>query len=335
MHIFKIILVVMVVALAAFIFFVSGGQFELPRGETTSLNEERESQTTSTRQVFITDGVRHSISLNEILSGGPGKDGIPAIDNPQFISTKEADKFLDETEIGLGFVHKGKARFYPYYILVYHELVNDTMEGDPILVSYCPLCLTGIVFERRVRGEIQEFGVSGKLWRSNLLMYNRTEDEDDESLWSQVLGEAVLGVNTGEKLAILPSDTVRYGDWKKAYANTKVLGPDPKRASYYGRDPYGGYYTSREVGFGATFNDTRAHPKTIILGIEFDGVFKAYSKDALLIGKTEDVFNERDIAITKNNLGEIRFLVDGEPYPHVEGFWFSWLAVHPETELYQ
>lgn len=299
-------------------------------GETITTTEGR------TRTVSVTDGVRHSIPLNEILSGGPGKDGIPSIDSPVFIPV-DAATFLDDADIGIGLTVNDESRFYPYRILVWHEIVNDTVGGEPVLVTYCPLCATGIVFERRVNGEVQEFGVSGMLWQSNLLMYNRAVTEADESLWSQVLGEAVLGVDTGAKLPIVRSDIVRWGDWKVAKPDTEVLSEDTGAFRDYGRDPYGDYYTSESVSFGATFSDTRLHPKALVHGIEIDGRFKAYHDDTLknAVGTIEDTFAGKNITITVNDIGEVRFMANGEVLPSIPGFWFSWIAVHPETELFQ
>jgi hypothetical protein len=289
---------------------------------------------TSEREVLVTDGVRHSIPLNEIISGGVRKNGIPSIDNPKFISPSEADGDLGDDSVGLGLIHKGEARFYPYRILVFHEIVNDTILGDPILVTYCPLCATGVVFDRRVEGIEQEFGVSGKLWKSNLLMYNRASSVEDESLWSQVLGEAVLGKNTGERLKILPSDTVKYGQWKSKYPETKVLSEETGTSRAYGRDPYGDYYTNESVSFGATFNDDRLHPKAFVLGIELNGKFKAYGKDSLPEGEIIDDFAGKKIRIRKSDIGEVRMFIGNSELSYIGGFWFSWLAVHPHTNVW-
>lgn len=294
-----------------------------------------ESQSTQTK---ITNDGFQEIPDEEILSGGPGKDGIPSIDDPKFISAEDAT-FLDDDDFGIGIAHKGGVRFYPFQILVWHEIVNDVLplnasaEGLPIAVTYCPLCRTGVTYERRVDGEAVEFGVSGMLWKSNLLMYNRTQNVADESLWSQVLGRAVKGVHTGKRLTIVPSDTVKFGDWKKQYPTTQVLSKDTGAIRIYGRDPYGDYYTNRDVSFGATFNDARLHPKEYVLGIERDGKFKAYVADSLAVGVTTDTFEGETITITKSEIGEVRMTIGDTPLPYIGGFWFSWLAVHPETEL--
>ncbi|PIT93255.1 MAG: hypothetical protein COU06_00975 [Candidatus Harrisonbacteria bacterium CG10_big_fil_rev_8_21_14_0_10_38_8] len=349
---YSLVIISIVILGTLSIWYFNSRSFELPTGQTTLLNiqedtpESEEINTESElildtpaqspqkqKEIFITDGIKHSIALNEILSGGPGKDGIPSIDNPKFISVKEAT-FLSDDDPGLGLTIKGESRFYPYNILVWHEIVNDIVAGEPVLVTYCPLCATGIVFERKVEGVAQEFGVSGRLWQSNLLMYNRADNQKNESLWSQVLGESILGVHTGKKLPILRSDVVRFGDWKKSRPYTKVLSQDTGTNRDYGRDPYGSYYTSESVSFGATFNDTRLHPKALVHGIEINGLFKAYHSDALL-NTLSDSFAGKNIVITKTSSGEITITADDKPVPSIPGFWFSWLAVHPETELYK
>ncbi|MEK7579816.1 MAG: DUF3179 domain-containing protein [Patescibacteria group bacterium] len=299
----------------------------------------------SDKKTFITDGVKHSVPLDEIISGGPPKDGIPSIDNPKFLSIEEADGFLNNEETGTGLcvgndpsTGSGQdCRFYPYQILVWHEIVNDTVGSQPVLITHCPLCLTGIVFERKLEGQTVEFGTSGKLWKSNLVMYNRTDDPKNESLWSQVLGEAIVGEFTGTKLRILPSDIIRYKDWKKLHPNTKVLSKDTGIIRNYGYDPYGDYYTSNNVSFGASFNDNRLHPKEFILGIQVKGKYKAYHSSAITIGETKDIFNGEQIFIQKKIEGEVRMFIGAkrEPLPYIGGFWFSWLAVHPETELFK
>ena len=347
------IFLIIIIGAAGALWYFQSRQFPIPTGETKPLVTEEVAEdnasdnvsapspstdasqinTMTTREISVTDGVKHSIPLNEILSGGPGKDGIPSIDNPEFVSAEKAT-FLDDSDSGLGLTLNGESRFYPYRILVWHEIVNDTVAGQPVLVTYCPLCATGIVFDRRIDSEVQEFGVSGRLWQSNLLMYNRAGNEAGESLWSQVLGEAVLGVHTGKKLSIVRSDVVRFGDWKQAHPDTKVLSQDTGALRDYGRDPYGDYYTSESVSFGATFNDTRLHPKALVHGIEIDGQYKAYS-DETLSGTITDTFAGKEVSVTKDGSGQITFTADGEPLASIPGFWFSWLAVHPETELFK
>ena len=331
---FILIIVLVLVAGVAY-YFSSSRNFEIPEGETVSVVREVVDPGMSSRELLETDDQLHSIPLGEILSGGPGKDGIPSIDDPQFESVADADRWLDDTDPGIFIDIDGDVRFYPYRVLVWHELVNDEIGGESVVVSYCPLCATAVVFDRTIEGEAVEFGVSGLLWQSNLLMYNRAASEENESLWSQVLGEAVVGVHTGTRLKIVPSDTLRYGDAKELDGGLMVLSQDTGALRDYGRDPYGSYYTSETVGFGASFSDTRLHPKALVYGIEIDDITKAYPFEDLAVGSTRDVVGGTEVVVSKSEAGEISVsLVGGEELPVVRGFWFSWLAVHPDTLLY-
>jgi hypothetical protein len=284
--------------------------------------------------VQITDGVRHTIDPSEIMGGGPAKDGIPSIDDPEFISVKEARKIYEDDAIGLTYTHSGITRFYPYAILVWHEIVNDRFGDIPVLVTYCPLCQTGVVFDPVIGGTEYEFGTSGKLWRSNLVMYNRTGNPDTETYWSQVLGEGIVGPLAGKRLSILGSDTILFGDWRDSNPEGQVLDQPGGFLRDYTRDPYGGYYTSDLVSYGATFDDDRLHQKTIVIGIEIDGAFKAYDREQLPVGVTEDTFAGKELSIQKNADGTIVVQADGSDLAFINGFWFSWLAVHADTELW-
>lgn len=307
-----------------------------PQATENGIEETGVFMSKSSREILITDGTKHSIPIEEILNGGPPKDGIPSIDEPKFVTAAAAS--LIDSDIGLGLFHNGEARFYSFDILVRHELVNDVIGDQPILVSYCPLCLTGVVYDRTINGEPTEFGVSGLLWQSNLLMYNRTGDPETESLWSQVLGEAVLGEDTGTKIRIIPSDIVQFGEWKKLHPETVALSRDTGiyNRNTYDRDPYGDYYTDNNaVSFGAVFTDHRLQAKDLVLGIEIDGQFKAYHDDAIAVGEMTDTFAGKTITIRKNDNGEVKMFIGEQLLPFIPGFWFSWVAVHPETELFK
>lgn len=304
--------------------------FELPkRGETKTEMIEG-------KKVIITDGVRHSVPLEEIISGGPPKDGIPSIDDPKFVFVEEAGKFLGDNEPGVAFSRGDTHRFYPYQILVWHEIVNDIVGGERILVTYCPLCLTGYVFDPVVKGERVEFGTSGKLWKSNLVMYDRKT----ESLWPQVLGEAVVGEVTGERLPVLPSDQMRYGDWKRKFPNGQILSRDTGAVRFYGSNPYGDYFKPVDFALNlAGRKDARLPPEAFVFGIVSSGKSKAYYTEAVKNkGEIKDEFGGKKIVLRyEKDLDVVRVynIVNGEeerinPF---SAFWFSWVSAHPETEL--
>ena len=343
MKTFSFIVIAIAVVLIGFIVFrnVTRDEFELPKGgmtekETIIIEND---EVKSTKEIMITNGTRHSIPLNEIRGGGPPKDGIPSVDNPKFVSIEEGNSFLDDNEPGIAFSRGDIHRFYPYQILVWHEIVNDIVEGKRILVTYCPLCLTGFVFDPIVNEERVEFGTSGKLWKSNLVMYDRKTD----SLWSQVLGEAVVGEMTGTKLIVLPSDQIRYGNWKRLHPDGQVLSRDTGARRFYGSSPYGDYFSTTNLALSlANPTDTRLPNDAFVFGIVENEKSKAYFVEAIKEkGEVEDVFEGATFILKYDeDLDVVRMfrkLPDGtfKRVNPISGFWFSWAAAHPDTDLYK
>lgn len=267
----------------------------------------------------------------KLRSGGPPKDGIPSIDKPKFETAAEANNWLKPDDLVLGFFHKGQARAYPLRILNWHEIVNDRVAEDAVLVTYCPLCFTGIAFSRIIDGVEVEFGTSGKLINSNLVMYDRTSD----SLWTQLEGEAIIGKNVGKKLTQLPADTVTWPEWQRAHPDSKVLSKDTGFARDYNVNPYEGYGVSRDT-FGTQFTDERLHPKAKIYAVELSGKFKAYPEDLLKQKrKLIDDFAGANLEITRDQDGKVRVFnkKTGEDIVPTISFWFAWVSFHPGTEL--
>lgn len=281
------------------------------------------------------DGTKYLIDLGAFLSGGPPKDGIPSIDNPQFESREAADDWLPDEELGLGIEYKGETRFYPFRILVSHEIVNDDIQGDPILITYCPLCFTGIGFIRELDGRPVEFGVSGKLYNSELVMYDRATD----SYWPQSLGKAVVGPSTGKIIEKVPTDTVFWGDWKAVHPDTLVLSRDTGfLRSYSGANPYGEFGNFRDINlrFPLEHDDPRLPAYDVVYGIEVDGMFKAYSQDALSdAGVIDDELAGVPVTVTWDaDLKSARATADGDLLVVETLFWFAWAAFHPDTEVH-
>lgn len=184
-----------------------------------------------------TDFSKSSVDLSEINPGGPPKDGIPALDHPQFVEVNDAARWLNSKEPVLVVENGGEARAYPLQILIWHELVNDEIGGHPILVSYCPLCNSAVVFDRRVAGKAYGFGVSGWLRNSDMIMYDR----QTESWWQQITGDAIVGRLTGSTLAALASQTVSFETFARAFPRGTVLSRDTGYLRPYGENPYAGY----------------------------------------------------------------------------------------------
>ena len=295
----------------------------------------------SMEEILETDGVRHSIPLDEILSGGPPKDGIPSIDDPFFMPVVQAPTWLDGTGEGISLILDGVERFYPFQVLVQHEIANDEIDGQKVLVTYCPLCKTGVVFDPIVKGERVEFGVSGKLWNSNLLMYDRS-GENNESLWSQISGEGVVGPATGETLPIILSDIVTLDAFTAAHPNGEVIVGKNGREGRYTSIPYGGDLNDIDPIFPVNHKDDRLDENAFILGVEVDGNVKAYHVDAIeALGEAHDTVGDTMIiARFEEEEGAVRIYTISEDDSEtrlqaIPSFWFSWVAVHPETELYK
>ena len=186
-----------------------------------------------------TDFTKHSVNLDEIMSGGPPKDGIPSIDKPEFVSVKDVAgaNGLAATEPVVSIAIGGVARAYPLRVLIWHEIVNDTVGGVPVAVTYCPLCNSAIVFDRRLDGRVLEFGTTGNLRNSDLVMYDR----QTESWWQQFLGEAIIGELTGKRLAMLPARVEAFQQFAKRAPGGRVLATPRNFRRAYGMNPYGGY----------------------------------------------------------------------------------------------
>lgn len=281
------------------------------------------------------DTSRHSIPLNDIYDGGPGKDGIPAILKPRFLSAGEADKtLLKKDDRVLGYVHNGQARAYPIKILNWHEIVNDRVGGASWVVTYCPLCGTGMVYDSQVKGRDLTFGVSGLLYQSDMLLY----DHQTESLWSQIKSEAVTGIMTGTRLKLLPSTHTDWESWKARHPETRVLSDNTGYQRDYDRDPYQGYETSDRLMFGVSKKSRKYHPKEKVIGLELGAVTKAYPFSELnkVDSPVKDVLGKTPVQIFYDRKSRTAVIRDenNRELPSVVGFWFAWYAFHPETRVF-
>jgi hypothetical protein len=211
---------------------------------------------------------------DRLVSGGPGRDGIPALDNPVVVSAAEGDTFLLPTALVLGVVENGEARAYPHNVLWWHEIVNDTLGGVRIVVSYCPLTGSGMVYDPRIGGQVLNFGVSGLLFENNLVLFDRAT----ESLWSQMGVQGVCGSFSGTAPALRPIVQSTWEAWKAMHPNTTVVSFDTGFGRNYGVYPYGNYdrVGDNSLLFPAASIDRRRPLKELALGIVESGVEKAY-----------------------------------------------------------
>jgi hypothetical protein len=206
---------------------------------------------------------------DNVVSGGPGKDGIPSIDEPRFVVAGDAG-FLSDSDPIFGLVHRGEARCYPQLVLVWHEIVNDVVGGEPLSVTYCPLTGSVVAFRGRAGGRALTFGTTGNLVNSNLLMYDRVTDSE----WPQLLGIAISGRLRAERLEELPLVWAPWGRWREAHPDTAVLSTDTGHLRSYGSDPYGsytplgGYYAGGDPIYPVLAESDQLDPKEVVVGVK-------------------------------------------------------------------
>ncbi len=251
----------------------------VPESEEGILTEDnRPARLKSIMADWNTNWNRHIIEYDELLSGGPPRDGIPSIDEPKFVSAGEAAGWLADNEPVIALEIEGDARAYPLQILTWHEIVNDVVGGVPVIVTFCPLCNAAITFDRRLEGQVYEFGTSGLLRNSDLVMYDRTT----ESLWQQLTGEAIVGDMVGWRLEFLSSSLVSFDDFRQAYPEGVVLSRDTSYSRDYGHNPYAGYDRADQTPF--LFDgelDGRLLPMERVVTVSLEGVDVAYPLSVL------------------------------------------------------
>ena len=220
-----------------------------------------------------TDLPKKSIKLSELISGGPPKDGIPAINDPKFVPSQEAAKWVSPNEPVLVIEYGDEVRAYPLQILIWHELVNDQIGDLPVLISFCPLCNSAIAFDRRIDGEAYTFGVSGMLRNNCLVMF----DQQTDSLWMQLTSEGIVGTLTGKRLHIVSSPSVPFDAFVKNFPDGKVLSKETGHSRPYGVSPYAGYEAANGTMFPVGFKKPiPVAPKERLVTVSIDGKTKAY-----------------------------------------------------------
>ncbi|MBT3041896.1 MAG: DUF3179 domain-containing protein [Candidatus Thiodiazotropha sp. (ex Codakia orbicularis)] len=279
----------------------------------------------------VTDAL---VPIEQILPGGPPKDGIPSIDNPKFLPVSKVD-FLQPEDRVLGLSHNGFVRAYPIAIMNWHEIVNDRFGSQPVAVTFCPLCGTGIAFKAEHNNKPLSFGVSGLLYNSDVLLYDRTS----ESLWSQIKMQAISGKFKGEHLEPIALYHTTWSDWIKRHPDSQVLSDDTGFARNYRRSPYGDYETNRSIYFPVEFAAKGYHPKERVLGVNIGGVFKAYpfAELAKTSGRIADSVGGESIEIEYDIDNQTASAIDaeGKTIPTVIAFWFAWYAFHPDGLLFK
>ena len=274
------------------------------------------------------------IPAEQILSGGPQRDGIPAIDQPNFVNARAAD-FLENDDRVLGLDYKGVKRAYPIRILNWHEIVNDQVGGEAITITYCPLCGTGLVYSGNMGGKAYQFGVSGLLYNSDVLLYDRSTG----SLWSQILSQAISGKLKGTALTTLPVLHTTWGEWRKQHPDTQVLSTQTGYSRDYAQSPYIGYEYSETIHFPLNAQSRRYHPKERVLGLLLGDTYKAYPFIELAKTGTsplQDKVAGVDVTIEFDADKRSGQVLDaaGKPLNAINSYWFAWYAFHPDTEVF-
>jgi hypothetical protein len=220
---------------------------------------------------WSTDFTRRTIAWDDVISGGPPKDGIPAIDEPAFESIEAAATWLSERDPVIVFAEGGDVRAYPLAILIWHEIVNDTVGGRPVAVTFCPLCNASIVFDRTFGGEVFDFGTTGKLRNSDLIMYDR----QTETWWQQFTGQGIVGRHAGEQLDFAASQVISFADFAAEFPSGQVLARPPVSRNY-GANPYTGYDSTTQPFLFRGEIDERLPATERVAGVVLPGTVKAY-----------------------------------------------------------
>ncbi len=279
------------------------------------------------RDSLLTNTDKASIPLDQVLDWWPWKDGIPSLSLPKFVSHSEVD-FLSNQDDWIAVVYSGEARFYPFTILNRHEIVNDSIDDYHFVVTFCPLCRSAIVFDPVINEEVLEFGVSGKLYQSNLLMY----DYQTESLWSQAWGKAVVGDYLDTELPVLPFSILLYEDFEKQYPGGRVLSDDTGYTrNYTSPSPYGNYDENGSLYFPVNHRDDRLHPKEIMYVVRDSGQEIAFVKKGIRDLSVGEIIIDDKIYTARWEKWAVVVYSWDEALPWFEEMWFSWINKFPES----
>lgn len=271
-----------------------------------------------------------------IKHGGPPRDGIPAIDNPSFVDAATAQLRPDSRVMGI--YRNGIAKAYPILIMNWHEIVNDRFGDEPVAVTFCPLCGTGMAFEATVGDKVLDFGVSGLLYNSDVLLYDR----QTESLWSQLMIKSVAGPMKSTPLKLVAMAHTSWKDWSTRHPDTLVLSSETGHQRDYQRNPYQGYEDSKTVMFAVRHASERFHPKELVMGLgsgkdAMAWPFSELRKASAAGTKLSATWQGKPVTVHYSDEHKTARLTDaqGKEIPTVIAFWFAWYAFNPETGVFE
>ena len=274
------------------------------------------------------------IAPNEIDHGGPGRDGIPALDYPEFHKGDARNSEIKPNDRVMGVSYNGVAKAYPISILEHHEIVNDTFALTPLTITYCPLCGTGMVFQAEAANKVLNFGVSGLIYNSDMLLYDR----ETQSLWSQLLKQAVTGPLAGTLLTQVPAQYTTWAAWSQQHPDSLLLSDDTGFEFNYETSPYEEYKRLPMVMYATLHSDWRLSAKTWVVGISsgdqalalpFEELNKLEEPLMVTVGDTPLEIRWVKTASAAQAIGK-----DGKEYPVTASYWFAWVAFHPSTALF-
>lgn len=280
-------------------------------------------------EVFKLTQADSDVAFDSLMQACAARDCIPSIDQPVYVATRDVD-YLRDDDLVMTLSHNGITRAYPTRILDHHEIVNDVFGADPVAITYCPLCGSGLAFDRRQDGQVLEFGVSSLLHNSDLVMYDR----QTESLWQQITGEAFAGKSRGSQLKTLPLSMVAWSDWRAQYPNAEVLTVEGVGTDSYQKTAYGDYAESERIYMAVSATDARLHPKRKILGMEIGE--QAIAIDSEWLAEKRSWSNEYEgemLTLTMNETGEVTASLGNKSITVHNMYWFAWYTFHPGTAL--
>lgn len=275
------------------------------------------------------EATRKAVTLSDLRQGCPARDCIPSIDNPKHVSAEDATHVTDD-ELVLTLSYKGEHRAYPSQILDHHEIVNDTVAGDPLAITWCPLCGSAVGIQRTVGGTVTEFGVSGVLYNSDLVLYDRAT----ETLWDQIEAKGVVGTMTGVELELVPVSMSRWAKWRDKHPDTLVLSADTGFEYDYSQDRYAEYRDSTRLFMPVSASDERVHAKTVVFGFDLASGSVAYAESVLeKEGTYSHDLDGEEAVITLHDDGKVTLQRGDETHHPIRVFWFAWYTFHPGTDL--
>jgi len=275
------------------------------------------------------ESTKKSVPLEDLKQGCSARDCIPSIDDPKYVAASEANHVADDAVV-IAISYGGEHRAYPARILDHHEIVNDTIAGEPIAITWCPLCGSAVGIHREVGGQVTEFGVSGVLYNSDLVLYDRST----ETLWDQIVAEGIVGPNTGEKLQLVPVTMTRWSRWRDAHPDTLVLSTDTGFDKDYSVDRYVNYRESDGLMFPVNQEDNRIHPKSVVFGFVVAGKAVAYTESLLQEQPTyRHEFDGAEHVVTLRADGTVSLQRGEDTLEPIRLYWFAWYTFNPQTEL--